>query len=76
MLAWWQAASRFGDDRAASRAVASRADPRGHHAGLERSRDRGAGGDGAGWWQADPLAALIIVAYALREAREIFRGGQ
>jgi divalent metal cation (Fe/Co/Zn/Cd) transporter len=26
----------------------------------------------AGWWQADPLAALIIVAYALREAREIF----
>jgi divalent metal cation (Fe/Co/Zn/Cd) transporter len=30
----------------------------------------------AGWWQADPLAALVIVAYALREAREIFRGGQ
>ena len=30
----------------------------------------------AGWWQADPLAALIIVAYALREAREIFQGGQ
>ena len=30
----------------------------------------------AGWWQADPLAALIIVAYALPEAREIFQGGQ
>jgi len=30
----------------------------------------------AGWWQADPLAALIIVAYALREAQEIFQGGQ
>ena len=30
----------------------------------------------AGWWQADPLAALVIVAYALREVREIFRGGQ
>jgi hypothetical protein len=30
----------------------------------------------AGWWQADPLAALIIVVYALREAREIFQGGQ
>src|SRR5436190_2104023 len=30
----------------------------------------------AGWWQADPLAALIIVAYAVREAREIFQGGQ
>jgi len=28
----------------------------------------------AGWWQADPLAALIIVFYALREAREIFLG--
>ncbi len=28
-----------------------------------------------GWWQADPLAALVIVAYALREAREIFWGG-
>ena len=26
----------------------------------------------AGWWWADPLAALIIVGYALREAREIF----
>jgi divalent metal cation (Fe/Co/Zn/Cd) transporter len=30
----------------------------------------------AGWWQADPLAALVIVFYALREAREIFAGGQ
>jgi divalent metal cation (Fe/Co/Zn/Cd) transporter len=30
----------------------------------------------AGWWQADPLAALVIVAYALREAREIFQGCQ
>jgi divalent metal cation (Fe/Co/Zn/Cd) transporter len=29
----------------------------------------------AGWWQADPLAALVIVVYALREAREIFRDG-
>src|SRR5579859_2188550 len=29
----------------------------------------------AGWWQADPLAALVIVFYALREAREIFEGG-
>ena len=29
----------------------------------------------AGWWQADPLAALVIVFYALREAREIFLGG-
>lgn len=29
----------------------------------------------AGWWQADPLAALVIVFYALREAREIFAGG-
>jgi len=28
----------------------------------------------AGWWQADPLAALVIVFYALREAREIFLG--
>ena len=28
-----------------------------------------------GWWQADPLAALVIVFYALREAREIFLGG-
>ena len=27
------------------------------------------------WWQADPLAALVIVFYALREAREIFLGG-
>ena len=27
----------------------------------------------AGWWQADPLAALVIVFYALQEAREIFR---
>jgi divalent metal cation (Fe/Co/Zn/Cd) transporter len=29
----------------------------------------------AGWWWADPLAAMVIVFYALREAREIFRGG-
>jgi divalent metal cation (Fe/Co/Zn/Cd) transporter len=29
----------------------------------------------AGWWQADPLAALVIVVYALREAREIFLDG-
>ena len=29
----------------------------------------------AGWWQADPLAALVIVLYALREAREIFLDG-
>jgi divalent metal cation (Fe/Co/Zn/Cd) transporter len=29
----------------------------------------------AGWWWADPLAALVIVVYALREAREIFLGG-
>jgi divalent metal cation (Fe/Co/Zn/Cd) transporter len=29
----------------------------------------------AGWWQADPLAALVIVFYALREAREIFLVG-
>jgi len=29
----------------------------------------------AGWWPADPLAALVIVVYALREAREIFLGG-
>lgn len=29
----------------------------------------------AGWWQADPVAALVIVFYALREAREIFVGG-
>ena len=28
----------------------------------------------AGWWWADPLAALVIVFYALREAREIFLG--
>jgi divalent metal cation (Fe/Co/Zn/Cd) transporter len=27
----------------------------------------------AGLWWADPLAALVIVCYALREAREIFR---
>lgn len=30
----------------------------------------------AGWWWADPLAALVIVFYALREAREIFLGGE
>ena len=29
----------------------------------------------AGWWWADPLAALVIVFYALREAREIFQCG-
>jgi divalent metal cation (Fe/Co/Zn/Cd) transporter len=29
----------------------------------------------AGWWWADPLAALVIVSYALREAREIFLDG-
>ncbi len=28
----------------------------------------------AGLWWADPLAALVIVCYALREAREIFHG--
>ena len=30
----------------------------------------------AGWWWADPLAALVIVFYALREAQEIFRPGR
>ena len=30
----------------------------------------------AGWWWADPLAALVIVFYALREAREIFLPGR
>ncbi len=29
----------------------------------------------AGWWRADPLAALVIVFYALREAQEIFLAG-
>ena len=29
----------------------------------------------AGWWWADPLAALVIMFYALREAREIFLDG-
>jgi divalent metal cation (Fe/Co/Zn/Cd) transporter len=29
----------------------------------------------AGLWWADPMAALVIVFYALREAREIFLGG-
>ena len=29
----------------------------------------------AGWWWADPAAALVIVFYALREAREIFASG-
>ena len=29
-----------------------------------------------GWWWADPLAALVIVVYALQEAREIFLGGR
>jgi len=28
----------------------------------------------AGLWRADPLAALVIVVYAVREAREIFTG--
>jgi hypothetical protein len=27
-----------------------------------------------GWWWADPLAAYVLVYYALREAREIFTG--
>jgi divalent metal cation (Fe/Co/Zn/Cd) transporter len=30
----------------------------------------------AGWWWADPLAALVIVFYALREAGEIFWPGR
>ncbi|MGH3221217.1 MAG: cation transporter [Streptosporangiaceae bacterium] len=30
---------------------------------------------GLGLWWADPLGALVIVFYALREAREIFRPG-
>ncbi len=30
----------------------------------------------AGLWWADPLAALVIVGYALREVREIFRPGR
>ncbi|WP_426940155.1 hypothetical protein [Pseudarthrobacter sp. S6] len=29
--------------------------------------------DLAGWWWADPLAGLVIVYYAIREAVEIFR---
>jgi len=28
-----------------------------------------------GWWWADPLAGLVIVGYALREARTMFRSG-
>lgn len=28
-----------------------------------------------GWWWADPLAGLVIVGYAVREAAQIFRGG-
>jgi divalent metal cation (Fe/Co/Zn/Cd) transporter len=28
-----------------------------------------------GWWWADPLAGLVLVYYALREASEIFTGG-
>jgi len=28
-----------------------------------------------GWWWADPLAALVIVFYALREAKDIFLPG-
>ncbi len=27
-----------------------------------------------GWWWADPVASLVLVAYALREAREVFTG--
>jgi divalent metal cation (Fe/Co/Zn/Cd) transporter len=27
-----------------------------------------------GWWWADPLAGLVIVGYAVREARTVFRG--
>jgi divalent metal cation (Fe/Co/Zn/Cd) transporter len=27
-----------------------------------------------GWWWADPVAGLVIVAYAVREASQIFRG--
>jgi divalent metal cation (Fe/Co/Zn/Cd) transporter len=30
----------------------------------------------AGWWWADPMAALVIVFYALRETREIFLVGR
>jgi divalent metal cation (Fe/Co/Zn/Cd) transporter len=30
----------------------------------------------AGWWWTDPMAALVIVFYALREAREIFWTGR
>lgn len=30
---------------------------------------------GLGWWWADPLAGLVIVAYAVREARTIFAEG-
>jgi divalent metal cation (Fe/Co/Zn/Cd) transporter len=30
---------------------------------------------GLGWWWADPLAGLVIVAYAVREARAIFTAG-
>ncbi len=29
-----------------------------------------------GWWWADPLAALVIVFYALREAKDIFLPGR
>jgi divalent metal cation (Fe/Co/Zn/Cd) transporter len=29
----------------------------------------------AGWWWADPAAALVIAAVALREGRESWRGG-
>jgi divalent metal cation (Fe/Co/Zn/Cd) transporter len=28
-----------------------------------------------GWWQADPIAGYVLVYYALREARDIFRPG-
>jgi divalent metal cation (Fe/Co/Zn/Cd) transporter len=27
-----------------------------------------------GWWWADPLAALVVVGYAVREAVHVFRG--
>ncbi len=29
----------------------------------------------AGWWQADPIAGYVLVYYAAREVREIFRPG-
>jgi divalent metal cation (Fe/Co/Zn/Cd) transporter len=30
----------------------------------------------AGWWWADPLAALVIVGYSVREARHAWREAQ